>query len=193
MYLESGGDDGWFIAQVITQAKYQDQNGYLPLTSDLVFNKWLDGDRDHYDQVWYNAKHLPLNLSDRCFSDFQISGTTSDSVNAGIDSSRFHYIVFHLIDGEERVKINGIGLNRNTPFTKEIPTERCIKLTDIKQISLDAESTDGWRISDITTSYYDSSSSSFVALTVDSFLDRFLDGNRDLNYDATHLVLSLVG
>ena len=56
------------------------------------------------------------------------------------------------------------------------------------------ESTDAWEISDITTSYYNSSSSSFVVLTEDSSLDRLLDANsNDLDYDATNLLLSLVG
>ncbi|ORU90327.1 MAG: hypothetical protein A6F71_05000 [Cycloclasticus sp. symbiont of Poecilosclerida sp. M] len=193
VHLESGGDDGWFMAQVITQAKHRDQIDYTPLTTDTVFNKWLDGDRDNYDQVWYNARRLPLNLSDRCFSDFQITGTTGDSSDSGFTSARHHFIVFHLIDGEERVEINGEDLNRNTPFTKATPTERCIKLTDIKRVSLDAQSSDGWEIADIATSYYDSASSSYVELTNDSAFDRYLDSNRnDLDYDTTHLLLSLV-
>ena len=80
LYLEAGNDDGWFIAEVITQAKYQDQNDYVSLTSDIVFNKWLDTDRtnNHYD-----PKHLSLNLLG-FFSDFQISGTTSNENNAVI-------------------------------------------------------------------------------------------------------------
>ncbi|ORU90326.1 MAG: hypothetical protein A6F71_04995 [Cycloclasticus sp. symbiont of Poecilosclerida sp. M] len=194
VHLESGGDDGWFIAQVITQAKYQDQNDYVPLTSDVVFNKWLDGDRSNLDQRWYNARHLPLNLLDICFSDFQISGTTGDTTDSGFSSSRHHYIVFRLTDGEEKVEIGGEDTDRNKPFVKEVCTARCIKLCDIKQVSLDAGSCDGWKIADITTSYYDPATSGYIELTKDSVFDKWLDSydsSLGLSFDSTHLLLSL--
>lgn len=187
VYLEAGTSDGWFIAQIITQAKYQNQSDYAPLTSDIVFNKWLDGDqtRKHYD-----PKHLPLNLLvESCSSDFQISGTTADASKSGFTGK--HYIVFHLTDGEEKVEINGDSAKRNEPFTIDIPTERCIQFCDIKQVSLDAGNSDGWKIADITTSYFDSASSSYVVLTKDSVFDKWVDTNQpNLSYDATHVLLS---
>ena len=159
LYLEAGNDDGWFIAEVITQAKYQDKNDYVSLTSDIVFNKWLDTDRtnNHYD-----PKHLSLNLlgTARSFSDFQISGTTSNENNAGFKSDLRHYIVFHLTDGEEKFEIYGDIASRGEAFTKDFSVKSCIKVCDIKKISLDSGNDDGWMITDITTSYYNSASSS---------------------------------
>ena len=191
VYLEAGDDNGWYIAQVVTQAKYQDQNDYLPLTSDVVFNKWLDSNQN---RRWYNARQLPLNLLDQCFSDFRISGTTANTPDSGFTSSRHHYIVFRLTDGEEKVEIGGEGIDPNSPFMKDICTERCIKLCDIKQVSLDAGSCDGWKIEDIITSYYDSAASSYIELTKDSVFDKWLDSydsSSGLTFDSTHLPLNL--
>ena len=193
LYLEAGNDDGWFIAEVITQAKYQDQNDYVSLTSDVVFNKWLDTDRtnNHYD-----PKNLSLNLLGTArsgfFSDFQISGTTSDETQAGFKSDLRHYIVFHLTDGEEKFEIYGDIASRGEAFTKDFSVKSHIKVCDIKKISLDSGNDDGWMIADITTSYYDSASSSYVTLTKNSDLNKWLDGDQpNLSYDATHIPLRL--
>ena len=55
VYLQAGGNDGWYIASIETYARENEQ--YTKLTVDPDFNKWLDGNNeDHYP---YDAKkHL---------------------------------------------------------------------------------------------------------------------------------------
>lgn len=55
--LEAGGNDGWYLSEITTLVSIGGKP-YKKLTSDPLFNRWLDGDEEYP----YDATRLVLNL-----------------------------------------------------------------------------------------------------------------------------------
>ena len=59
VYLKAGGNDGWYIREVYTYCKVEENGLYIPLTAEPTFYKWLDG--NNFDLQHHEV--LPLNHS----------------------------------------------------------------------------------------------------------------------------------
>ena len=56
VYLKEGGNDGWYIREVYTYCKVENNPNYLPLNAEPILYNWLDGDRHIHNRVIY-LKH----------------------------------------------------------------------------------------------------------------------------------------
>ena len=56
VYLKAGSNDGWFIREVYTYCKVEGNSFYLPLNTDPILYKWLDGDQ--FDELHYLVIYL---------------------------------------------------------------------------------------------------------------------------------------
>ena len=133
-------------------------------------------------------------MNDGCIEELKVSATTGKLRGAGFSTySKSHRIVLQLKNGQLQANIKGPAYY-DSPYTldmnfaRDFHTEgRCIKRSDITQVSLVAAGDDNWYITEVTT-YIRIGTGPYEELTSDPVFNKWLDKN---SADTTKLVLSL--
>ena len=201
VYLEAApnGYYGWYIASIDTYTAGLNKM-YTKLTADRHFSMWVSlNDEFPYDAT----KHrLSKTMTSLCVTYVRVDAMTGNEQEAGFSRQRDkknHLIVIILSNGkklgaelEGPMEMNRL-YSRELHFASRFQTERCVSISDIKEIHLQAQNDgdDGWYIASISTAAK-TGDEKYEPLTGDPHLEKWLDGNKKkkYRYDAKDIVLT---
>jgi len=198
VYLQAppGNTDGWFVTSVDTYTGHCGEVFLLLSTNFPNFDKWVDYD-DGVDYP-YNTRLVPLDMVMTCITSVKLVVMTGDTGSAQF-TSHDHLFVLQVGDQELQADILRPAY-RNSEYSLVMKLETdfkvdslCVECSDITKVQIKAGGNDSWNIANVTT-YTAVGNGSYVKLTVDPTVNRWIDGNQADNYayDATVLTLTLV-